>query len=97
MKAPKGSESSKLVSGSAAKGSTMLGLVCVMFVGLISGSTTGSEAAKRSTVEEAEEEMAGWDPKRSTSICTIVKPIHKCRLKKEKKEIYPSIIQSTEK
>lgn len=70
VNAPKGSESSKLLSGTAAKGSTKLMFVGAAFVDLISGCTTGSEVAKRSTVGEAEE-MTGSEANRSTSFCTI--------------------------
>lgn len=71
MNAPKGSDSSKLLSGTAAKGSKMLVLVGAASVDLTSGCVTGSGMAKRSTVGEAEELM-GWEANRSTSFCTFV-------------------------
>lgn len=54
MNPPKKSDPSKLLSGTAAKGSTMLVFVGAGLVDLVSGCTTGTGAAKRSTGEEAD-------------------------------------------
>jgi hypothetical protein len=58
-----------LLSGTAAKGSKMLAFVGAEFGALTSACTTGSGAAKRSTVEDTEEDIAGWEANRSTSVC----------------------------
>lgn len=50
MKAPKGSEPSKLFRGTAAKGSAAEVLVGTALVGFVSDGTTGSGFKKRSTV-----------------------------------------------
>lgn len=70
LNAPNKSDPSKLLSGTAAKGSKMLASAGAEFGAFASGCTTGSGMAKRSTVEEAEEEMAGWEANRSTLVCT---------------------------
>lgn len=59
MNAPKISDPSKLLSGTVAKGSTMLGFVGGALVDLVSGWMTGSGEEKRSTVEETGGEMVG--------------------------------------
>lgn len=72
VKAPKGSDPSKLSIGTAAKGSTMLGFVIDSGLDILaSGLATDSEDAKRSTVGGADETVKeGSDAeKRSTSFC----------------------------
>ena len=70
MNPPKKSDPSKLFSGTAAKGSTMLVFVGAGLVDLVSDCNTGTGAANRSTGEEADWEMVGWEANRSTSFCT---------------------------
>lgn len=72
MKAPKGSDPSKLSIGTAANGSTMFGVVIDSGLGILaSGRATDSGDAKRSTVGGGEETVTeGSDAeKRSTSFC----------------------------
>lgn len=72
MKAPKGSVPSKFSIGTAANGSTMLGVVIGSGLGILaSGRATVSGDAKRSTVGGAEETVpeVSDTEKRSTSFC----------------------------
>ena len=64
------SDPSKLFSGTAANGSKMLAFGGSDFGAIVSGCTTGSVAAKRSTVGEVAGVMAGWEANRSTCSCT---------------------------
>lgn len=67
---PKKLELSKLFIGNAANGSTDLVDFVLDSEGLISGSTTCSEAANKSTAgETAVVELAGGEAKRSTLVC----------------------------
>lgn len=68
VKAPKGSDSSKLFNGTPANGSTML-LVVSGFEALLFSWGAGSGAAKKSVVVETAGEGAGWEARRSTLIC----------------------------
>ena len=69
VNAPNKSDPSKLLSGTAAKGSTMSIFVGAGFGALTSARTTGSGTAKRSTVGDTDEVIAGWEANRSTSVC----------------------------
>lgn len=66
---PKMSDPTKLFSGTAANGSTMLASAGSNFGAVVSCCTTGS-AAKRSTVGEVAGTVAGWEANRSTGSCT---------------------------
>lgn len=68
LKAPKGSETSKLCSGTLANGSTML-LVWSDFEALLSIWEGGLGAAKKSIVVETAGAGTGWEANRSTLTC----------------------------
>lgn len=68
---PKRSDPSKLFSGTAANGSTMLGLAESDFWDLVSDCTTGSGTAKKSNAGGFAEGTAGWEANRSTFVCSI--------------------------
>lgn len=65
---PKKSELSKLVIGTAAKGSTIWVGIVLDSWGLISGSTTCAETPKKSTAGETAE-VAGAEANKSTLLC----------------------------
>lgn len=82
VNAPKRSDPSKLLSGTAANGSTMLILVTSVFGGaLASGCTTGSVAAKRSTGAGTAGVTLGWEANRSTAVCINGHRRNQCRSK----------------
>lgn len=66
---PKMSDPSKLCSGTAANGSTMLAFTGSTFAAM-AGCTTGSVVEKRSTVGDDAGVMAGWEANKSTCPCT---------------------------